>query len=107
MCAPADHHISSGKTRRACIARDAGQALQPLVRTVPKASTKTDYVTKPAWMPGQTPSSQCHCANDSRSRHIIGNVPLLALHCSYIDRQACCLTPANEGGNRTEMLAHA
>ena len=100
-------YISSSKTRQACIARDAGQALQPLLCTVPKASTKTDYATKPACMPGQTTSSQCHCAADSRSRHIIGNVLLLALHCSYIDRQACCLTPANEGGNRTEMLAHA
>ncbi len=34
MYASADHDISSGKTRQACIARDARQALQPLLRTV-------------------------------------------------------------------------
>jgi hypothetical protein len=77
--------------RQACIARDAGQALQLLLRTLAQASTETDFVTKPACMPGQTTSSQCHCANDSRSRDIIGNIPFVALHCSYMDRQACCL----------------
>jgi len=79
---------------KAFIAGDARQGLQPLLHTVPKAFTKTDCVTKPACMPGQTTSSQCHCANNSRSRHIMGSVLLLAIHCSYTDRQACRLTPA-------------
>ncbi len=87
---------------KAFIAGDARQGLQPLLRTVPKDSTKTDYVTKPACMPGQTTSSQRHFANDSRSRHIMGDVPFVALHCSHIDTQACCLTPANESGKCTD-----